>query len=236
MTDSKAFFIRDLFSGVPREYDFLLSLLTFRQDDRWRKLVVSKCGLRPGSFAVDIASGTGLLSRDLAETVSPDGLVVAVDFCYEMLLLAKKKAVQAGLYGLIDFVLARAENLPFRSDTFHSATIGLALRNVSDVAGTFEEMRRVTCQGGISISLDFTRPPNAYFRRVYYAYIFRILPLVGRLVSREWERTFNYLCRSIAKFLPVDRVKRIMQTARLDAVEAQPLTLGIVTILSGRKM
>src|SRR5436309_14196566 len=98
---------------------------------------------------------------------------------------------------MVDWVLARAENLPFRDGSFCSASISLALRNVSDAPKTFGEMSRTTGPGGIVISLEFARPPNRLFQLLYYDYLLGLFPLFGRELAEDWGRTLDYLRRFI---------------------------------------
>src|SRR3989442_14438794 len=101
-----------------------------------------------------------------------------------MLQKAKERLRKKALDGRTDWVLARVENLPFRDDCFRSASISLALRNVSDARLTLREMARATTAGGVVISLDLARPPNRAFRLFYYDYLLGLIPIFGRIVSK----------------------------------------------------
>ncbi len=128
MFDAKARYVRSLFSNVPLEYDILLSLLSFGQDKRWRAFVVNQARPRSNERILDVATGTGLLAADFARIVSGDGSVVGLDLTLSMLKTARWRLQSKGLGDKVDWVLARAENLPFRDNCFASASISLALR------------------------------------------------------------------------------------------------------------
>src|SRR5207244_5156361 len=128
----------------------------------------------------------------------------------------------------VDWVLARAENLPFRNDCFGSSSISLALRNVSNAQLTFREMARATVPGGFVISLDFARPRNRLFRLFYYDYLLGLFPVFGRIVSRAWGRTLSYLGRSILKSRTGNQIAKIMVEEGLPDTRPVPLTQGIV--------
>jgi len=233
--DYKAHYVRSLFSGIPAEYDSLLGLLTLGQDRRWRVLAVKKANPDPDGFALDVATGTGLLASEFAELMRPNGLVVGVDLTPSMLQTAKHRLKASGLHDRTAWVLARAENLPFREGCFASATISLALRNVSDASRTLGEMARVTRPGGVVVSLDFARPRNRLFRFFYYGYLLGLFPLVGRTVSKAWAATLSYLGRSILKSRTGEQISELMSKQGLEDARSVGLTMGVVCLVYGKK-
>jgi demethylmenaquinone methyltransferase / 2-methoxy-6-polyprenyl-1,4-benzoquinol methylase len=233
--DSKARYVRNLFSKVPLEYDLLLRLLSFGQDRKWRAFVVEQAEPLPDSLVLDVATGTGLLAADFANAIASHGLVVGVDLTLSMLHTAKERLRQKGLTRRTDWVLARAENLPFRDDCFRSASISLALRNVSDARLTFREMARATTPGGVVISLDFARPPNRLLRLFYYDYLLGMFPIFGRIVSKAWGRTLSYLGRSILKSRSGSQIAALMIQEGVPDTKPVPLTQGIVYAVYGKK-
>ena len=235
MFDAKARYVRSLFSNVPLEYDILLSLLSFGQDKRWRAFVVNQARPRSNERILDVATGTGLLAADFARIVSGDGSVVGLDITLSMLKTARWRLQSKGLGDKVDWVLARAENLPFRDNCFASASISLALRNVSSAQLTFREMTRATDPGGIIISLDFARPPNRIFRIFYYDYVLGLFPFFGRMVSEAWGKTLSYLGRSILKARTGEQIANLLIEEGLADAVSIPLTAGIVCAVYGKK-
>ena len=235
MFDAKARYVRTLFSNVPLEYDILLSLLSFGQDRRWRAYVVNQARPRSHERILDVATGTGLLAADFARIVSRDGSVVGVDLTLSMLKTARWRLQSKGLGDRVDWVLARAESLPFRDNCFASTSISLALRNVSSAQLTFREMSRATGPGGIVISLDFARPPNRVFQVFYYNYLLGLFPFFGRMVSEAWGRTLSYLGRSILKARTGEQIASLLKEEGLSDAVSIPLTAGIVCAVYGKK-
>jgi len=233
--DSKARYVRSLFSKVPLEYDLLLGLLSFGQDRKWRAFVVKQASPLPDSVILDVATGTGLLAADFARAIADRGLVVGVDLTLSMLQTARERLKERGLEGRTDWVLARAENLPFKTGCFRSASISLALRNVSDARLTFREMARATSQGGVVISLDFARPPNRAFQLFYYDYLLGLFPIFGRIASQAWGRTLSYLGRSILKSRTGIQIAALMIEEGVQDTKPVPLTQGIVCAVYGKK-
>jgi len=233
--DYKAHYVRSLFSRIPFEYDSLLGLLAFGQDRRWRALVVEKADADPDGLALDVATGTGLVASEFAKLMRSNGLVVGVDLTPSMLQTARGRLKTRGLHNRTAWVLARAENLPFKEECFASASISLALRNVSDAAKTLGEMARVTRRGGVVVSLDFTRPPNRLFRLFYYDYLLGLFPLIGRMVSRAWSSTLSYLGRSILRARTGEQIVRMMTMEGLENAGSISLTWGVVCLVYGKK-
>jgi demethylmenaquinone methyltransferase/2-methoxy-6-polyprenyl-1,4-benzoquinol methylase len=233
--DSKARYVRRLFSKVPLEYDLLLGLLSFGQDRRWRAFVVAQASPLPDSVVLDVATGTGLLAADFARAIADQGLVVGVDLTLSMLQTARERLRERGLEARTDWVLARAENLPFKNSCFRSASISLALRNVSDARLTFREMARATKPGGVVISLDFARPPNRLFRLFYYDYLLGLFPIFGRIVSQAWGRTLSYLGRSILRSRTGNQIATLMVEEGVPDTRPVALTQGIVYAVYGKK-
>ncbi len=186
-------------------------------------------------YVLDVATGTGLLAADFAKTISNREVVVGVDLTLSMLKTARRRLRDRVLGDKVDWVLARAENLPFRDEAFGSASISLALRNVSDARMTFREMSRTTGPGGTVISLDFTRPPNRVFRIFYYDYLLGLFPLFGRMVSEAWGNTLSYLGRSILRARTGEQIMDLMNEEGLRDARSVPLTAGVVCAVYGKK-
>ena len=212
-----------------------MGLLSFAQDRRWRAYVVNHTRQNRNERILDVATGTGLLAADFARMVSRDGFVVGVDLTLSMLKTARWRLQARKVGDRVDWVLARAENLPFRDDCFGSASISLALRNVSNAQLTFREMSRTTVSGGLVISLDFARPRNRVFQVFYYNYLLGLFPFFGRMVSEAWGRTLSYLGRSILRARTGDQIANLLREEGLVDAVSVPLTAGIVCAVYGTK-
>ncbi len=226
----KAKYVHQMFSSIAPRYDLLNTLLSLNRDKYWRKFAVERSGIGPGESAIDVATGTGRLAIELANAVGQDGKVIGVDFCREMLDIAEEK--RRGL--CIELAEGNAQELPYPDDTFDLATIGFALRNVENVEKTLKEMTRVVKPGGKVISLEFTQPDNILFRRFYYTYFFKILPIFGRAISRD-KGAYSYLPASVVRFQSKTELKELMKKAGLKDIELYSLTGGIVAVHIGVK-
>jgi len=224
---NKETYIRNIFSSIAGNYDFLNSLLSFNRDKYWRKFAVSKIEPEAGEQVLDVATGTGALALELARKIGKEGKVVGVDFSVEMLGRAQNKLAKTRCHNL-EFICAKAEVLPFPDNAFDCVGTSFALRNVTKVEQTVREMTRVLKTGGKLLCLEFSQPQYKVFRRIYYFYIFHILPFLGQAISRNKE-AYAYLPGSIVEFSSTLELKQIMEKVGLENIVAYPLTLGIAT-------
>ena len=224
---SKETYIHKIFSSIADNYDFLNSLLSFNRDKYWRESAVSKIEPEARAQALDVATGTGALALELARKIGREGKVVGVDFSKEMLGRAQGKLAKRQRYNL-ELICAKAEALPFPDDTFACVSIGFALRNVTEMEQTLREMTRVLKTGGKMLCLEFSQPQHKIFRRIYYFYIFHILPFLGQVISRNKE-AYAYLPKSIVEFYSPTELKQTMEKVGLGDIVVYPLTLGVAT-------
>lgn len=228
----KEHYVRDLFRRVAPRYDFLNRLLSFRRDVAWRRFAARKADLRPGDWAIDLATGTGDLAFELARYVG-DGRVVGLDFVPEMLALAQKKARTHPYGNRCHFVQGNALEIPFASHTFRAATIAFGLRNVADYLGCLKEMARVVEPGGRVLVLEFSQPVWPVFREVYHLYFHHVVPRLGRLVQGD-EDTYRYLPTSVSAFPDQRGLAALMEEAGLRDVQYYNLTGGICALHIGK--
>ncbi len=228
--DRKVSYIVRLFSDGPDEYDFLLKILSLGRDNYWRESLIQEADLKQGNLVLDIACGTGLLTFQFAKSGS---YVIGVDVTREMLQRAKE--LTRHRICDVDFIQARAENLPLRSDVFDVSSISLAMRNVSSQRETLDEMRRCTRRGSKVMSLDFARPRNLYFRPFYYFYIFRLLPAIGLIISRHWSTIFLYLANSIQRSREPEQIGTTMLQVGLEEPFIKRMTHGVTALVSAKK-
>ncbi|MBO8142778.1 MAG: bifunctional demethylmenaquinone methyltransferase/2-methoxy-6-polyprenyl-1,4-benzoquinol methylase UbiE [Firmicutes bacterium] len=219
-------YVQDLFRRVAPRYDFLNRLLSFRRDVGWRRFTAAQAGLGPGQRVLDIATGTGDLAFELAKFVGPDGQVVGLDFCDEMLVRARDKARAAGLDRICRFVQGNALDLPFPDASFDAATIAFGLRNVVDRDRCLREMRRVVRPGGRVLVLEFSHPVWPVFRQIYFAYFRYLVPWVGRLIQGDAD-TYRYLPETVLEFPDQEALAGMMRQAGFLDVHYHNLTGGI---------
>jgi demethylmenaquinone methyltransferase/2-methoxy-6-polyprenyl-1,4-benzoquinol methylase len=229
----KAKFVRVIFTDVQREYDLLLHLLTFGMDWAWRRRLFSRITYHKSLRVLDLACGTGLITFPLQRMVGVDGLVVGLDPSISMLQPAVKRKHSGKVP--VEFVRAVGEYMPFRDNVFDYETVGLALRNFGDKVAMFTEARRTLTDSGSFLSIDFVLPDKALVRKLYLSYVLLVFPVLGRLVSDSWHRTFVYLGKSIElSSLPAE-ICEMLSSSGFRRTFHQRMTLGVVALVGGEK-
>ena len=226
-----------LFSGLPRRYDFAGALLSFGQDPRWRTAMVSEVAATPEDRILDVATGTGMVAVALARRYGCS--VVGLDQSPEMLARARTKLGRDPLLAAqIELIRGEAESLPFRDGEFDHLTFTYLLRYVDDPATTLGELARVVKRGGRIASLEFMVPPNAVARSLWHLYTRGVMPVVGRLISRDWHRVGRFLGPSISDLyrrLPLDRQLHLWTEAGIEEVQARVMSFGGGVVIWGTR-
>lgn len=219
--------VREMFGGIARRYDLMNTVMTAGRHHRWRRLGVAAAGLSFGDSALDICCGTGDFAFALYDAVGPAGTVTGVDFSQPMLEVARRKAAGSGRD--IRFLAGDATALDFPDNSFNAATVGFGIRNINDIGGALAEMARVVKPGGRVVCLEITQPERQPFRWFYSLWFDRVVPVVGRLVSRD-SGAYSYLPSSVKRFPPAPRLAGMMQAAGLTAVSYRLLAGGIIAL------
>jgi demethylmenaquinone methyltransferase/2-methoxy-6-polyprenyl-1,4-benzoquinol methylase len=222
---------RRLFAGIAPEYDRMGALLSFGQDPRWRRLLVSKVAAPPGSWVLDVASGTGLVARELALR---NLRVAALDQSEAMVRRGVSEIAGSPSYRTIRFLLGRAEALPFADETFDALTFTYLLRYVDDPGATIRELSRVLRPGGVMAALEFYVPPEPWAQLGWRAYTRAVMPAIGLAMSGAWYRTGRFLGPSIEEFVrryPLPVQVRMWQEAGLRRVRTTTLAMGAAVVM-----
>lgn len=228
--------IRRMFGQIAPWYDFMNHALSLNIDKRWRQRTAERVPPNPamGGPILDLCTGTGDLALTYASR-APGVPIVAADFCHEMLLRAVRKAAEVGATGRIRFVEADAQALPFPDNFFQLVTVAFGLRNVADTDQGIAEMVRVTQPGGQVAILEFSRPRNRLFGRLYTFYFRHVLPRIGQLLARNRENAYRYLPESVLRFPDYDALADKLRGHGLTNVRYEPFTFGIATLYVGVK-
>ncbi len=225
--------IQAMFSGISSRYDVMNHLMTAGLDRRWRRIAAAQTALAPGAPVLDACCGTGDLTIALA-AMFPSSEVTGLDFTEAMLACARSKAARCEARGLPapQFVKGDLLALPFADDEFAAVTVGWGVRNVPDVPRAFAEMRRVTRPGGRVACLESTQAPRAAGRHFQRAWMGRVVPLLGRVVTGD-AAAYAYLPASVEAFPRADALAALMSAAGLTRVRYRRFGFGAVAIHVG---
>ncbi len=221
-----------MFNSISARYDFLNRLLSFGIDRWWRKKAVDV--LRPLSprTILDIATGTGDLALE-ALRLGPEK-ITGVDISEGMLEKGREKIRKKGLSGRIELRTGDSENLQFPDNSFDAVMVSFGVRNFENLEKGLKEILRVLRPGGCVMILEFSRPRNPLVKAGYQLYNHTLLPLLGRLISRD-NSAYRYLPASVAAFPEGDTFIKILTSSGFKEGRALPLTFGIVSVYSGLK-
>lgn len=230
-------FAADLFGGLPKRYDLLAEVLSFGQNGRWRRELVTQIALSDPKTILDVATGTAGVAIALANRTG--GAVTGVDLTESMLGRGRERVSAAGLEDRVRLQVARAEQLPFPDAAFDAVSFTYLLRYVHDPAATLRELARVLRPGGVLASLDFFVPPAQAWRSAWWLYTRMVLAPAGlALGGREWWRVGRFLGPNISSFYrawPLPRIVDGWESAGMVGVKFKTMSVGGGLVMWGRK-
>lgn len=226
--------VAGMFNRIARRYDLLNRLLSFGQDQVWRKRLVRYLNDTPNQAVLDVATGTGDVILMLFRESNKIARGVGVDTAEQMLAIGREKVRERKLEQAITLEAGDATRLTQKDAAFDAVTIAFGIRNVDKVPAALKEMHRVLKQGGKCLILEFSLPGNAFIRSSYLFYFRHVLPLVGGLISGD-KQAYSYLNRTVESFPYGEAFCELMRTAGFTRVKAHPLTFGVATIYEGMK-
>jgi demethylmenaquinone methyltransferase/2-methoxy-6-polyprenyl-1,4-benzoquinol methylase len=231
--EEKAGRVREVFDSVAGSYDIMNDVMSFGIHRIWKRIVVDMAGIRPGQQVLDLAGGTGDLTRLMAARTGKQGGIVLSDINAAMIRNGRARLLDHGVAGNVDFVQANAEQLPFADNRFDIITIAFGLRNVTDKQAALGAMYRCLKPGGRLLILEFSRPVRM-LKPAYDFYSFNILPRLGSWIARDAD-SYRYLAESIRMHPDQQTLQGMMETAGFEGCDYHNLSGGIVAIHRGYK-
>jgi len=232
--DEKADRVADVFHSVAGKYDIMNDLLSMGIHRVWKRFTIEVSGVRAGHQVLDVAGGTGDLTRYFSRLVGPTGKVILSDINSSMLGMGRDRLIDQGFSNNIEYVQANAECLPFADNSFDCITIAFGLRNVTDKDAALRSLTRVLKPGGRLLVLEFSKPGNPLLSKIYDTYSFNILPKLGKLVANDSE-SYKYLAESIRMHPDQETLKSMMEEAGLVQCQFHNMSGGIVALHRGVK-
>ena len=226
--------IAGMFDAIAGKYDFLNRLLSAGIDGRWRRRAIRSLQLTGRERVLDLCTGTADLAIAARTARPPAASVVGIDFSGGMLGVARVKLRRHHLEKSVALVRGDATRTPLADRVADAVTIAFGIRNVENVEAACAEIRRVLRPGGRLAILEFAMPTMRGVRPAYLWYFNRVLPRIGRLVSRHGA-AYGYLPASVGAFTPPEDFVNVLRQAGFTEVAAVPLTFGIVFLYTARK-
>ena len=230
--DEKVRMVGGVFHSVASRYDLMNDLMSGGIHRIWKRVAIELSGVRPGQQVLDVAGGTGDLTSRFSREVGPTGKVVLSDINSSMLGTGRDRLLDEGVCGNVEFVLADAEALPFRESSFDCVTIAFGLRNVTHKERALASMLRVLKPGGRLLVLEFSKPTSEFLGKLYDAYSFKLLPIMGKLFAKDAD-SYQYLAESIRMHPDQDTLRDMMEDAGFERCDYHNMTGGIVAIHRG---
>ena len=224
--------VTKMFDAISKEYDGLNRVISFGIDIKWRKKVVDIVANSKPKFILDIATGTGDMAINLAETNADK--IVGLDISEGMLDVGKQKIIKKGLQDRIEMVVGDSENLPFENDSFDAITVGFGVRNFETLEKGLSEIYRVLKPNGIFVILETSVPTKTPFKQGYNMYSKHILPVIGKLFSKD-RSAYRYLSDSASVFPYGEALNNILRKIGFINVVNKPQTFGVATIYTSSK-
>jgi demethylmenaquinone methyltransferase/2-methoxy-6-polyprenyl-1,4-benzoquinol methylase len=224
--------VAKMFDTISGNYDNLNRVISFGIDVKWRKKVLQMVARTNPVNILDIATGTGDLAILMAQTKAQK--IIGLDISAGMLEIGTKKIEEKKLSQTIEMVLGDSENMPFEDHFFDAVTVAFGVRNFEHLEKGLSEILRVLKPGGIFVILETSVPDKTPYRQGYNFYSKNILPLIGKLFSKD-DVAYGYLSESAASFPYGEALNNILRKTGFINVEALPQTFGVATIYSASK-
>lgn len=225
--------VRQMFDSIAPAYDVMNRMMTFGIDRIWRRTAVKIIGKHHPRRVLDVATGTGDLAFLIDEMIHPDNLL-GIDLSEKMLDIAREKARNRHVAGNVTFAIDDCMSLSLPDNSYDAITVAYGVRNFERLAQGFAEMYRVLAPGGILCVIELSTPEHFPIRQMYKFYTYTLIPLIGRIVSRD-KQAYSYLPRSVAAVVQGEDMLALFRSAGFVNCRQKKLTFGACTIYTGEK-
>jgi demethylmenaquinone methyltransferase / 2-methoxy-6-polyprenyl-1,4-benzoquinol methylase len=227
--DEKEKRVGAVFDSVADKYDLMNNLMSLGIHHLWKRFAVGLSAVRDGQSVLDLAGGSGDLTRLLSKKVGAKGKVILADINAAMVALGRDCLLDQGLYSNIDFVQANAQTLPFADNSFHCIILSFGLRNMTDKDEALRSMYRVCKPGGKVMVLEFSTPTLPGLQPIYDWYSFNVLPKLGQFFAQD-AASYQYLVESIRMHPSQERLKTMIEQVGFEDCYYHNLSGGIVAL------
>ena len=224
--------VEQMFDNIAPKYDFLNHFLSLGIDKLWRKKAIRILSGYQSDYLLNVATGTGDFAIAAAK-LNPKK-IIGFDISEQMLQVGQLKVNRLGLDRMIEFRKGDSEAMPFQDEQFDAITVAFGVRNFQNLEQGLSEFYRVLKSDGVAIILEFSKPKHFPMKQFYLFYFFRILPFIGRLISKD-NSAYSYLPKSVMAFPDDEKFLSILQKTGFSQTRQKRLTFGIATIYIAQK-
>lgn len=228
----KAKKVGEVFHSVASKYDLMNDVMSMGLHRTWKRFAVEISGVKAGDKVLDIAGGSGDLSKLFAKKVDETGEVTLTDINASMLAVGRDRMIDSGYN--VNTLQCDAEKLPFENNHFDCVMVAFGLRNMTHKEVALKEMQRVLKPGGRLLVLEFSKVWKP-LTKPYDLYSFKLLPLMGKLLAKDAD-SYQYLAESIRMHPDQETLKQMMTDAGLVKVDFYNLSAGVVALHKGYKV
>ncbi|MBP3670862.1 MAG: bifunctional demethylmenaquinone methyltransferase/2-methoxy-6-polyprenyl-1,4-benzoquinol methylase UbiE [Bacteroidaceae bacterium] len=225
--------VREMFNSIAPAYDVMNRMMTMGIDTIWRRKAVDMLRNYNPRRILDVATGTGDLAFLIDQRLKPDTLL-GIDLSEGMLSVAREKAAERGVADRVSFAIEDCLSLSLPDNSYDAITVAYGVRNFENLKQGFAEMYRVLSPGGVLCVIELSTPEHFPFRQLYKFYTYTIIPLVGRIISRD-KQAYSYLPRSVAAVAQGEEMLDIFRSVGFKNCRLRRLTFGACTIYMGEK-
>ncbi len=227
--------VNKVFSSVTNDYDLMNDIMSFGIHRLWKRFAVNISGIRKDSCILDLAGGTGDITKLVYEKLGKNGHVTLCDINENMLNHGRENLINTGIIKGVNYVRANAENLPFRDNSFDFIIIAFGLRNITNKNAALESMRKKLKYGSQLIILEFSKVTISLLDRFYQKYSSKFIPKLGKAVAGN-EKSYRYLVESIHMHPNQEKLSEMMEDAGFKNVKYHNLSAGIAAVHRGYKI
>ena len=227
--------VAEVFHSVAAQYDVMNDVMSLGMHRFWKRFAISQTQLKLGDRALDLAGGTGDITKLLLEKVGKTGHVTLSDINSSMLQAGRARLTDANYVQNIEYVQANAEQLPFADNAFDAVTISFGLRNITNKENALTEMYRVLKPGKKLIVLEFSKPTSSLLNKIYDRYSFNVIPKLGEWIAKD-KPSYQYLVESIRMHPDQETLLTLIQGVGFEKCGYHNLSGGIVALHYGYKI
>lgn len=230
----KTSLVDNVFTSVTERYDLMNDLMSFGLHRFWKKYFLLCSNIKKGEKVLDLAAGTGDITKLISKAVGDKGKVISCDINYAMLSQGRDNLIDAGFMKNIFYVQSDAQSLSFQENSFDHVTIAFGLRNTANISKALESIYKILKPGGSLQVLEFSKAEKI-IERPYSAFLNKVIPLLGKYVAKD-EDSYKYLAESIDMHPSQNDLVKLMENSNFKNCKYNNLSFGVVSIHKGYKI